>query len=234
MSQSNKKILISGCGLSWGGQERKTWVNVFKASGVQLTDVGGPAVSNQWILNKVFLELYNNEYNKVIIQLTSIGKLDVEVNEERIKELVLPDKIRNFTYQNIWPSSASIDHISKQLWEKYLYSPSLEIEDLYCKLVLLKELCKNRNIELFVFQGYYIDWSPNQKEILSTIITEIDDWLYKEYPTSEHYKFHDHTNSVPCLSYQFVLAKKIATISKLDIKNKINKMLEFSSNVVVS
>lgn len=235
MSQLNKKILISGCGLSWGGQERKTWVNVFKASGLKLTDVGGPAVSNQWILNKTFLELHNNHaYDKVIIQLTSIKKLDVEINEERYQELVIPDKIRNFTYKDIWPSSASVDHVSKQLWEKYLYSPTLEIEDIYCKLLMLKEFCNSKNIELFVFQGYQIPWDDNQKNNLSSIISDIDDWLYREYPISEHFKFHDHTNSVPCLSYQFVLAKKISKICKLNIENKINKMLELSTNVVVS
>jgi hypothetical protein len=52
---SNKKILISGCGFSFSKQERKTWVNVLKSVGVNIVDVGGPAVSNQWILNKTFI-----------------------------------------------------------------------------------------------------------------------------------------------------------------------------------
>ena len=96
MSKLNKKFLISGCGLSFGGQERKTWVNIFRAAGVKLTDVGGPAVSNQWILNKAILALYDCQYDAVIIQLSGIGKLDVEINGERYNELVVNDPIKLF------------------------------------------------------------------------------------------------------------------------------------------
>ena len=70
MLLSNKKVLVSGCGFSFGGQERKTWVNVLKSVGVNIVDVGGPAVSNQWILNQAFLKLLEDEsINQVILQL---------------------------------------------------------------------------------------------------------------------------------------------------------------------
>lgn len=234
MSKLNKKFLISGCGLSFGRQERKTWVNVFKAAGVNLVDVGGPAVSNQWILNKAILALHDCQYDAVIIQLSSIGKLDVEINDERFDELVVNDPIRNFTYQNIWPSSASDAHLSKQLYYKWLVSPTLETEDLLCKLILLKNLCNQRNIDLYVFQGYSILWSDKQKELLSNIIYDLDNDLYSAYPNSKHYQFHDHTNTVPCLSYQFVLAKMIANICCPAALDKINKMLAKSKDVVLT
>ena len=234
MSKLNKKFLISGCGLSFGGQERKTWVNIFRAAGVKLTDVGGPAVSNQWILNKAILALYDCQYDAVIIQLSGIGKLDVEINGERYNELVVNDPIRNFTYQNIWPSSASDEHISKQLYYKWLVSPTLETEDLLCKLLLLKNLCNQQNIDLYIFQGYCIPWSGKQKELLDGIIYNLNNDLYSAYPNSEHYQFHDHTNTVPCLSYQFVLAKTIANICCPDALDKINNMLAKSKNVVLT
>jgi len=233
MSKSNKKFLISGCGLSFGRQERKTWVNIFRAAGVNLTDVGGPAVSNQWIMNKAILALYDGQYDTVIIQLSSIGKLDVEMAHDRYTELVVNDPIRNFTYQNIWPSSASDAHVSKQLYYKWLASPALETEDLLCKLILLKSLCSQRNINLYVFQGYAIPWSDQQKEWLNDIIHDLDSDLYSAYPGSEHYQFHDHTNTVPCLSYQFVLAKMIANSCCPDALDKINKMLAKSKDVVL-
>jgi len=234
MSKLNKRILVSGCGLSFSGQERKTWVNIFKVAGIKMTDVGGPAVSNQWILNKVILELWANRYDTVIIQLTSLGKLDVEVNDERHAELVINDPIRNFVYQNVWPSSVSDTHLSKQLYYKWLSSPNLETEDLVCKLLLLKHLCDQFDIDLHVFQGYSILWNDKQKELLDSIIYDLNGDLYSAYPNSEHYQFHDHTNTVPCLSYQFVLAKTIASVCYPEALDKINKMLAKSKNVVLS
>lgn len=232
MSQLNKKFLISGCGLSWSGQERKTWVNILKATGLKITDVGGPAVSNQWIINKTILELLENPYDNIIIQLTSLGKLDVEINEERIKELVVNDTLRNFTYKNIWPSSASDDHESKKQYYKWLMSPSLDTEDIVVKLSLLHEICAIRKINLYVFQGYDIPWSEQQSHILKNIIIN-EPSLYNAYPNSIHYQFHDHINTVPCLSYQFVLAKLISKHCCPYVIPKINMILDKASNVVV-
>ncbi len=234
MSQLNKKYLISGCGLSYSGQERRTWVNILRATGVKITDVGGPAVSNQWIINKVILELYRNHYDSVIIQLTSLGKLDVEVDEERIDELVSKDPIRNFTFQGVWPSSVSDHHESKQLYNQWLRSPHLEMEDLVCKLLLLKHLCDSTKTNLYVFQGYNISWTDLHRSSLSEIIKNIDTNLYDDYPNSAHYQFHDHSNTVPCLSYQYVLAKAISNICCPEAIDKINKMLAKSNNIVLT
>ena len=156
-------ILISGCGYSFSKQERKTWVNVLQSSGIKVTDVGGPAVSNQYILNKTIVELQNNKYDFVLIQLTSIGKLDVTVNQERIAELVETDSLRNFTWNGIWPSSHSDDHVSKKLYNHWLVSPELEVEDIFCKLLLLNKLYKN----IFVLQAYDIPWRHSDDEIKS-------------------------------------------------------------------
>jgi hypothetical protein len=139
MSLSNKKILVSGCGLSWGSQERKTWVNILKIGGASIIDAGGPAVSNQWIINQSILQaMSNTDITHVVIQLTSIGKLDVETNPDRIAELVESDQLRNFTFNGIWPSSHSTNHPAKQLWKTWLSSPGLELQDIFCKLVLPK------------------------------------------------------------------------------------------------
>ena len=134
---SKQKILISGCGLSYSGQERKVWTNILKIAGANIIDVAGPAVSNQWILDQAFITLLNdNTITDAVIQLTSLGKLDVEVNLVRELALVKPDTIRNFIHQGIWPSSASQEHLSKKLWYEYLYSPNLEQQELFCKVLL--------------------------------------------------------------------------------------------------
>ena len=109
MSKSDKKLLVSGCGITFSGQTSKTWVNILSVAGADIIDVGAPAVSNQWIINRAFLQLEADpEIKKAIIQLTAIGKLDVEIDDERVKVLVEPDSIRDFTVDNVWPSSFSI------------------------------------------------------------------------------------------------------------------------------
>jgi hypothetical protein len=224
MSLLNKKILVSGCGLSWGSQERKTWVNILKIGGASIIDVGGPAVSNQWIINQSILQaMSNRDITHVVIQLTSIGKLDVETTPERIAELVVPDQLRNFTFNGIWPSSHSTNHPAKQLSKKWLSSPSLELEDIFCKLVLFSEWCCSQNIKLLVFQGYPLPWTEEQLPKVKTIIADINKVAGQEYQTSSYYAKHDHTNqnTVPCLDYQFELANYVSQ----HISSKINQQV---------
>lgn len=212
MLLSNKKVLVSGCGFSFSGQARKTWVNVLKSVGVNIVDTGGPAVSNQWILNRAFLKLLEDDsFTQVILQLTSIGKLDVEVDAQRQTELVDNDSLRNFTVDGIWPSSHGADHESKRLYNQWLASPGLETQDLFCKIMLLQDWCQSRRIEFAVLQAYDIPWTETQRSALSSIILHISDPLYDQYERSEFYRYHDHKgqNSVPCKQYQIDLAASI-------------------------
>lgn len=210
---SNKKILTSGCGVSWGGQAKKTWVNILKALGADITDVGGPAVSNQWVLDCAIDQLTrDSSITHAVIQLTALGKLDVEVDQARLIELVEPDSLRNFTIQGVWPSSASEEHESKQLWAKWLSSPGLELQSMCGKLVLLDHWCSTHNIKLTVFQGYELPWKQDQLSQLCNIFDTGTVSAVSEYQLSDFYQWHDHDNqnTVPCLEFQFALAQKIS------------------------
>ena len=128
-------ILISGCGISWSGQTKPTWVKVLQLCKVPVLDLGGPAVSNEYILNKLIKHLlqYQN-VSHVICQLTTTGKLDVEVNAERLEGMVKPDPFRNFVHDGVWPSSVSELHPAKQSYYKWLYS------NIFCNI----KLCSNQ------------------------------------------------------------------------------------------
>jgi hypothetical protein len=220
-----QKLLISGCGLSWSGQERKVWTNILKVAGADIVDVGGPAVSNQWILDRAFVALLNDPtITDAVIQLTSLGKLDVEVDLVRELSLVTPDSIRNFTYQGIWPSSASQEHQSKKLWYEYLYSPKLEQQELFCKIMLIDNWCNTHNIKLTIMQGYSIPWSPEQLKELKDIVYNLDKSIYEEYEETEYFKKDNNTelNTVPGLGFQFYLANKLGTFLVPDLIDKIN------------
>jgi hypothetical protein len=240
MSLSDIKILVSGCGITYTKQHYKTWANILKLVGCEVVDVGGPAVSNQWIINKTFLELQKHTgISTVFVQLTALGKLDVEVDVDRINYLVKTDPLRNFVIDRnlqvlshdqiedwgIWPSSASDCHESKKHWQKWLFSPSLEKEDVYCKLLLLEHFCKEQNIKLYVYHGYGIDWDSEQRTGLQHLIRNIDNDFYSAYLKSPHYQTHDHheQNSVPCLGYQLELAHTIGKELPLDLQQKLLK-----------
>ena len=189
------KILISGCGITFPG-ERPTWLKILKLCKLDIVDLSGPAISNYLILNQLIEEVQQNSYTHVICQLTSMSKLDVELHEDN-RFLMENDSIRNFEYKGYWPSSASTDHEYKKIWQKYLYSPTLEKQDIKLKLQYLEMLCKSKNIYLYVVQGYDIG---------------VDEYnIYDHYKSHYTYKYHDFSNSntVPCRQFQLELANKI-------------------------
>jgi hypothetical protein len=200
--------------------------------GYNIIDTSGPAVSNQWILNKALLKLLTiPDINTVVLQLTSTGKLDVEVDPDRLQNIVINDSLRNFVISSdrtvtkidhdsisqvavgsVWPSSVSQDHPAKQHWLRYLYSVGLELEDIFCKLILFKQYCDSRNIDLLVFQGYDLSWSQQQRDGLKGIIKNLDSSFFNQYQQSRFWHLHDHTeqNKVPCFAYQVHMVQQIA------------------------
>jgi hypothetical protein len=224
MYKSDKKLLVSGCGISFSGQQAKTWVNILSVAGADIVDVGGPAVSNQWIINRAFLQLEADpDIRQAVIQLTALGKLDVEINDERIKTLVEPDTVRNFTVDDVWPSSASVEHESKQLWQQWLCSPKLEQQDVICKLRLLKHWCDAQQIDLVIVQGYNLHWSPEQHTQMSSVINDIDYNIIDEYHGTGWYS-SNHSIDVPVLGFQFDLATKLAQQIRPDLLDQIEKI----------
>jgi hypothetical protein len=224
MYKYDKKLLVSGCGISFGGQTARTWVNILSLAGADITDVGGPAVSNQWIINRAFLQLEaDSDIRQAVIQLTAIGKLDVEINNERIKTLVEPDPIRNFTVDDVWPSSASTEHPSKQLWKQWLFSPKLEQQDVICKLRLLKHWCVMHDVKLTVIQGYRMLWDQDQQAQLASVINDLNYNIMDHYHSTDWYNSHGNID-VPVLGFQFDIAKVIAQQINPELMNRVEKI----------
>lgn len=236
MSLSDTKILVSGCGMTFSNQELKTWPNILQLAGCTIIDVSGPAVSNQWVINKTFLGLQQHpDVKTVIVQLTGLGKLDVDVNQERIDFLVKPDPLRNFIIDKnlqvkslnqidntgTWPSSGSDYHESKKHWYKWLFSPDLEKEDLYCKLVLLDSYCQTHHVKLHVYQGYDIQWTEQQIFNLKNIIKNINSSFHSEYVNSIH--FQKHQDSILCIGFQIEMAQIIGKELSLIVQDKLKK-----------
>jgi len=219
------KILISGCGLSWSQQERPTWVKVLRICGVDIDDQAGPAISNQLILNNMIESVMDNDYSQAVCQLTSRMKLDVELTNDKRKEVAGQDSIRNFTYKNYWPSSHSSDHESKKLYYEYLHSPSMEESDIIYKWMLLKKLCDEKNIKLHTVLGYGISWKNGNSKVIDT---DHDYCIWNDYTTGEYWKLHDHSqgekNTVPNKHFHLHLARKFnREFLKLDIEDKLQK-----------
>lgn len=208
MSQSRTKLLVSGCGITYTGQPARTWPTILKLAGIEVTDVSGPAVSNQWIVNRAFLQLQQDPKIKhVIIQLTALGKLDVEVDLARELALVKSDSKRNFVVDGVWPSSTSTEHPAKAQWRDLLFSPRLEQQDLEVKLTLLQAWCEQRDIKLLIVQGYDMHW--HNQDAMSQLIDRIDWNIMSGYQQTTWYQ-SDAANDVPVTEYQFELAIDLA------------------------
>jgi hypothetical protein len=231
MSQLNRKILASGCGFSWSQQEKPTWINILKLLNIDIVDVGGPAISNQTIINNAFdYLLTNNNVTDVIIQITDVSKLDVELTPERKSILVDQDPIRNFVYKNVWPSSSSSHHMSKQLWYQWLHSPNLERQTLCHMLILLDHWCRGNQVNLIVSQGYPIEWDEKEKNFLKNVINDIDQSIDDRYILSSHHQYHDHSNNnttVPCIEFQVELAEYFLHLLNIDRSDKLEKIKKF-------
>ncbi len=203
-------ILISGCGISFSKQERPTWINVLKICGLNINDVSGPGISNDTILNALLFELDKDiTITHVICQLTNTGKLDIEMNKDREPMMNNTDDYRRFTWNGLWPSSVSQKPDEKKLYYKLFHNKKIEIENLIIKLYLLQKLCTERNVELYVVQGYSIDWPQNS--MLDKINFDKTYDIRSHYERHHSFKHHDNTNnnSVPCKLFQKHLAKKI-------------------------
>lgn len=247
MSNSRKNLLVSGCGITYNSANHKTWTTVMKAVGYNIIDVSGPAVSNQWILNKTILKLLSDDckIDAVVIQLTGLGKLDVMVDHARSEKLVKNDPLRNFIIHpnfrvtktdefeehSVWPSSVSQHHVSKQQWKEWLYSPMLEIEDLFCKLSLLSNYCNHKKIPLLVFQGYELPWPPEHHSKIETIVKNFDRNFYQDYTESMYYQFHnfENYNTVPCFQFQCEIARRI--VQWLDTGDTYAKILKIQEKL---
>jgi hypothetical protein len=203
-------ILVSGCGLSWSKQNKPSWVKVLQLCKVPIKDIGGPAVSNEYILNRLIKYVYEQDHiDHVICQLTGTDKLDIEINDERYDKLVKNDSIRNFTHEGLWPSSSSDDNQIKKDYYKWIYSRNIDIENTIIKIFTLNELCNKKHIPITFIQGYHITW-PNSK-LLDNVNMDKNFNIYDYYMASDYWKLHDHKNmnSVPCVEFMKHYAFKI-------------------------
>lgn len=217
------KILISGCGITFSG-ERATWSKVLRIAGYDITDVSGPAISNQLITNQLLEKIYQEDFDHVICQLTSLGKLDVELNDNNLI-LKNKDSLRNFTYKEYWPSSHSNEHKVKKDYYNFLYSPKLEQQDLIYKLLLLQEKCKQTGTKLHIIQGYYIKWN---NKLIDSLDLDKSFNIHDMYKNSKFYDEHDYTNynTVPNQKFQVHLAKYIAKKYIGEYKSTLDKFYE--------
>jgi hypothetical protein len=224
MSQLKTKLLTSGCGITYSNQETKTWVNILKSIGVDIIDVAGPAVSNQWILNRAFLQLHKDPtIKKVVIQLTGMGTLDVSVDDDRFENLVVPDTKRNFVIDNVCHSSSSTEHESKALWREWLHSPELEQQDIKVKLLMLADYCNTHDIDCLIVQGYDLKWNECDVKDLSTIISDINSNIMDDYHQSLWYN-DKLTNDVPVIEYQFLLAESFCAALIPEYNERLTKI----------
>ena len=218
-------VLVGGCGISFAKGQLPTWVKVLKLCKVSIDDQTGPGITNDLICNLLIDSILSNkkQYTHVICQLTSFKKLDVELNKDNV-EVMKNDSLRNYSWFDYWPSSVSKDHISKQLYYKFLYSPKLEQKNLAIKLILLEKICKEKNLPLLIILGTPLKLDDPLFDKLTCLDLNFN--IIDDYKQNEYYRFHNKDQIVitPNKFYQIHLASRInKEFLKFNIDNKINK-----------
>jgi hypothetical protein len=165
----------------------------------------------------------DSEIKHAIIQLTALGKLDVEVDLVRELALVRSDSTRNFVVDGVWPSSTSIEHPAKSAWREMLFSPRLEQQDLEVKLTLLQEWCTQRDIQMLVVQGYDMHWHNHDE--MNSIIDNIEWNVMSDYQQTKWYQL-DSEKDVPVTEYQFELAIRLTQRILPSYTDKLQKIYQ--------
>ena len=231
-------ILTSGCGITFAQQGRPSWTKVLRVCGVEVIDAGGPAVSNEYILNKTIecLTSLQSPVKHVICQLTGLGKLDIDVEGmayEHRTQLTQTDNMRNFVWDGVWPSSTSkITNIKKDYY-KWIYSERLEIQSIIIKLSLIDKICKEMKVPLTILQGYFIPWKNVKSQTYTTILDNLafdKNFVIQDYyETTKCYEYHDsrNGNNLPNKQFAVHFAKKMnKDFLHFDIEHKLEKFHE--------
>jgi len=164
------KLITSGCGISQREfKHYPIWVHFPTLTHkLKHISIGGPAVGNEYIgrtCKKHILE--NTDVDAVIIQWTSIGKLDLFVEDEDTLFQIKNFNLRNFVVdmdanvvdgRGFWASSSSDDNMLKELYNDIFRSRIYEhMRDLE-QILDVQNLCELRNIPYYFFFGYSFDF----------------------------------------------------------------------------
>jgi hypothetical protein len=164
------KLITSGCGISQRDfKHYPIWVHFPTISHkLKHISIGGPAVGNEYIgrtCKKHILE--NLDVEAVIIQWTSIGKLDLFVENENTLDEIKDFNLRNFVvdmnssvvnHKGFWPSSNSSDNFLKELYNNNFKSKIYDhIKDLEY-ILDIQTLCELHGIPYYFFFGYEFDF----------------------------------------------------------------------------
>ena len=200
-------LLTSGCGISQREfKHYPIWVHFPTLTHkLKHLSMGGPAVGNEFIgrvCKKHILENLDNEL-VVIIQWTSIGKLDMFVEDPEVIKQIKTFNLRNFIVdmkanivenRGFWASSHSDDNIIKELYiQSKIYDHIRDLE----QILDVQNLCELHNIPYYFFYGYSFDFefidSIKELEHLRNNIKwdkfVIHTPIYDLYKESDHYQY---------------------------------------------
>lgn len=164
------KLITAGCGISQRDfKHYPIWVHFPTLTHkLKHISIGGPAVGNEYIgrtCKKHILE--NLDVEAVIIQWTSIGKLDLFVENKETLAQIKDFNLRNFIVdmnatvvdsKGFWPSSHSNDNIIKEVYNSVFKSNIYEhMKDLE-QILDIQTLCELHGIPYYFFFGYAFDF----------------------------------------------------------------------------
>ena len=194
-----KKMLLAGCSHSAGfglDDKNKSWGEIFaKNNNHTLTNTAQPASSLQFATQSIINEIYKEDYDTVILQLTTFDRYPISYNGEKPFLTNIINDYDNSVNElfHLVPANylEAVDGKKMPLkngairffYENVTYS-SFYIRTIINEIYLLQQLFKQRNIDFILipyddyFWGYYSNMSFWKLEDSK----KIDKTRYIDYP----------------------------------------------------
>lgn len=202
-------LVTAGCGISQKSFERwKTWPWFCDMTHMgNHVNVGVPAAGNNIIRRTIVKQMLMNHVKVGIVTWTSIGKLDLHIEQEHIGKEIKTYNLRNFLVDltgevqtgntGYWPSSVGVDNRIKAWYSTNLRSKFNDYYEFLENILITQTIAEKQNTKLYMFISYKVDFDYiKSNDELSLIYNNINwndfvtlDILGDNYENSEWKKY---------------------------------------------
>jgi hypothetical protein len=194
-----KKMLLAGCSHSVGfglDDINDSWGNIFaRNNGYEITNISKAASSLQYSTQSIINNVFKENYDLVLFQLTTLDRYPVPFNGEEIylsNDITKGDDLLDGVFHLV-PANylEAIDGVRfpvdvkniRFFYEKVMYS-TFYLNTIFNEIYLIQELLKSKNIKfrMIPYDDYFWGHDSFINVWRSNISNKIDKSQYLDYP----------------------------------------------------
>jgi hypothetical protein len=208
-----KKMLLAGCSHSVGfglDDINDSWGNIFaRNNGYEIINISKAASSLQYSTQSIINNVFKENYDLVLFQLTTLDRYPIPFNGEEIylsNDITKGDDLLDGVFHLV-PANylEAIDGVRfpvdvkniRFFYEKVMYS-TFYLNTIFNEIYLIQELLKSKNIKfrMIPYDNYFWGHDSFMNVWRSNIFNKIDKSLYLDYPfmkwLEDNYNPHDY------------------------------------------